>query len=343
MYPKASYNNYYEALDLLLIITNPLKYHEKTYCAHICNTNFSTIIVETSFHSPFIEPLGQPYEELLKPYLSDTKAPTIPHFSSVTGLEMTGDDFGPKYWYQNFVQPVLFNTAMRTLIASNPNNLFIEVGPHPALQTPIKDILRSLPEAASSCEYIMTLRRGEDTHLSYLRLAGELWMQDLPVDLSKVIPTGQKVLTDLPLYPWYHDATYWDQPKNASRYKQRKYTRHDLLGARVLEGNDIEPAWRNMLDLKEVSWLLDHVVNDQCVLPATCYIAMAGEAIRQTSNGQEAYTIRDMSITTGMTLPQDKKMELYTRLIPEHTVSEDGQWYNFKIMCEYYFLPRSTF
>lgn len=58
-----------------------------------------------------------------------------------------------------------------------------------------------------------------------------------------------------------------------------------------------------------------------------------GEAIRQVSDGQDAYTIQNMRITTPLTLPQTKKMELYTRLIPEDTKGDHGeQWYNFKIM-----------
>ncbi|GKT66976.1 polyketide synthase [Colletotrichum tofieldiae] len=297
--------------------------------------------LETSFHSPWIEPLADPYEELLKPYLANATAPVVPHFSSVTGLEMTGADFGANYWRRNFVQPVLFNTAMRTLLKSSNNNLFIEVGPHPALQRPINEILRSIPETA--CEYITTLRRAENTSLSMLRLAGELFTQGASIDMASVIPKG-RVLTDLPTYPWLHDVTYIDEPRNSSRYKQRKHARHVLLGARVLEGNDIEPAWRNMLDLKEVPWLIDHIVNGQIVFPCAGYMAMAGEAMRQVANGQDSYTIRDMSITTGMTIPKEKKMELYTRMIPEVTVSSAGQWYNFKIMSfdGYHWVTHST-
>ncbi|KAJ0168676.1 Lovastatin diketide synthase LovF [Colletotrichum tanaceti] len=302
--------------------------------------------LETSFHSPWIEPLAGPYEELLKPHLAGARAPAVPHFSSVTGLEMTGDEFGAGYWRRNFVQPVLFNTAVRALVKSNPSNLFVEVGPHPALQRPVNEIVRSIPEAAAACEYITTLHRGEDTNLSMLRLAGELFLQGAPVDMASVIPKG-RVLTDTPTYPWYHDVTYMDEPRNSRRYKQRKHTRHVLLGARVLEGNDIEPAWRNMLDLKEVPWLMDHMVNGQIVFPGAGYVAMAGEAMRQVANGQDAYTIRDMSITTGMTVPREKKMELYTRMIPEDRPlprpsqspapgspdeEEEGQWYHFKIM-----------
>lgn len=69
------------------------------------------------------------------------------------------------------------------------------------------------------------------------------------------------------------------------------------------------------------------------VFPGAGYAAIVGEAIRQVSDGEDAYTIQNMKITTPLTLPQTKKMELYTRLIPEDTKGDDGcQWYNFKIM-----------
>lgn len=77
-------------------------------------------------------------------------------------------------------------------------------------------------------------------------------------------------------------------------------------------------------------FIADYVLK---VFPGAGYAAIMGEAIRQISDGQDAYTIQNMRITTPLTLPQTKKMELYTRLIPEDTKGDDGhQWYNFKIM-----------
>ncbi|KAJ4419139.1 Type I Iterative PKS [Gnomoniopsis sp. IMI 355080] len=290
----------------------------------------SLLKVETSFHSPWIEPLGEPYEKLLQPYLTDVKAPSVPYFSSVTGEEMTGNDFGATYFRKNFVQPVLFNSAVGNLLQSNEDNLFIEIGSHPALQAPIGEIMKSRSDTEYG--YIATLKRGDDQSVFLLRLAGELFMHGISADLNTIIAKG-RVLTDVPTYPWLHVKRYMDEPRNPARYKAREYTRHDLLGARIVEGNDIEPAWRNMLDVKEASWLLDHIVNDQVVFPGAGYIGIAGEAIRQISGGRGAYTIRDMVITTPLTLPKDRKMEIYTRLIPEDTTDGIGhQWYHFKVM-----------
>lgn len=263
--------------------------------------------------------------------MNNTKPPSCPHFSSVTGQQMTGDDFGLEYWVDNFLLPVKFNTAVRNILASDPNNAFIEIGPHPALRTPVHEILRDF--SGSSCEYVTTLERQQDSNHSLLILAGRLFSLNVNIDLGDIIPKG-RAIPDLPTYPWHHQAVHWYEPRNAARFKQRRYPRHPLLGSRVLEGNDIEPAWRNMLDLKEASWLFDHVVNGSIVYPATAYVAMVGEAMRQIAGGELPYTVRDVSFSTGLVLLKDKRVELYTRFIPGDAVeSGDGStWYNFKIM-----------
>ncbi|TLD18131.1 hypothetical protein PspLS_10422 [Pyricularia sp. CBS 133598] len=313
--------------------------------------------VETSFHSPWIEPLAVPYIDILKPYVADAKPPRIPYFSSVSGALLgESNKCDAEYWRQNFVQPVLFDTAMRQLLDAGASNLFLEVGPHPSLQKPVADVLRTRPEAQSASSYIGTLRRGENAQRSMLKLGGELFVSHAAgVDLTKLIPRREygKVLADLPSYPWLYENKYSHPPLTASRFKHRANRRHDLLGARVLEGNDIEPAWRNMLDIKEVPWMRDHVVDGQVVFPAACYISMVGEAVRQVSGKGStvssndgtggAYTVRNMTLTTGLVIPNKIKVELYTRLIPATAAevignnstdaeAEAGSWYNFRIM-----------
>lgn len=304
------------------------------------DVKYKMLDLETSFHSPWLEPLTGPYREAMRPYFAQgTKAPACPHFSSVTGREMFGEaaDFGLEYWVDNFLLPVRFNTAVRTVLASDPNNVFVEIGPHPVLKAPVTDILRSVSRpAAAACAYMPTLVRQQDSHLSLLHLVGGLFALKVAVDLADVVPEG-RVLPDLPMYPWMHNAVNMYVPRNAARFKQRQYPRHALLGARVLEGNDIEPAWRCMLDLKESAWLFDHIVNGAILFPATAYVAMVGEAMRQVAGGQLPYTIRNMAFTTGLVLPKDTRREMYTRLIPttespSTSEEEPGVWYDFRIM-----------
>src|SRR4051812_15592868 len=121
----------------------------------------------------------------MRPYVTDTKPPSCPHFSSVTGQEMTRNDFGLEYWVENFLLPVKFNTAVRNILASDPNNVFIEIGPHPALRTPVQEILRDFP--GSSCEYVTTFEKQQDSSYSLLCLAGRLFSLNLNIDLGDII------------------------------------------------------------------------------------------------------------------------------------------------------------
>lgn len=110
--------------------------------------------------------------------------------------------------------------------------------------------------------------------------------------------------------------------------KHQKYPRHELLGSRVYESNEIGPCWQNVLDIKEVPWLADHVILDQIVFPAAGYIVMAGESIRQLLNGGlTSYTVRDFSITSALLLTPDEILKLRTNLRPVKVTGETGQWY----------------
>lgn len=114
--------------------------------------------------------------------------------------------------------------------------------------------------------------------------------------------------------------------------KPQKYPRHELLGSRVFESNETEPSWQNVFDIREVSWLAEHVLLNQILFPAAGYIAMAGESVRQLSNGNmESYAVKDFSITSALLLRPDEKFKLRTRLRPVKVAGETSQWYEIQI------------
>jgi acyl transferase domain-containing protein len=111
----------------------------------------------------------------------------------------------------------------------------------------------------------------------------------------------------------------------------RKFPCHELLGSRILEGNDLEPTWRNLLNLEAVPWIRDHKLQDDIVFPAAGYISMAGEASRQLS-GIEAYTLRNIVIKTALVLKEDFIVELVTSLRPSRLTDDlNSAWYDFTI------------
>lgn len=93
-------------------------------------------------------------------------------------------------------------------------------------------------------------------------------------------------------------------------------------------GSEADFCWQNVIDIGEISWLAEHVLLDQIVFPAAAYIAVAGESIRQLTNGNmKSYTVTDFSITSALILKRDQKLKLRTTLRPTNVTSETVQWY----------------
>jgi SAM-dependent methyltransferase len=111
----------------------------------------------------------------------------------------------------------------------------------------------------------------------------------------------------------------------------RKYPRHELLGARILEGTDLEPTWRCMLRLEDVPWINDHRVGEDVVFPAAGYVAMAGEATRQLSSVAD-YTLQNFLVQTALVLKEGETTEIVTSLRASRlTDSLESSWYDFSI------------
>lgn len=295
--------------------------------------------VERAYHSPHMLPYGEPYEEHVKPYVS-SRDPTTPLYSSVTGKRITGDGcLDAHYWRANMVQPVLFNTALRSAISNalpgSDNVALIEIGPHQALASPISQILSDIGRS-NQISYNGSLVRGKSSHESLMSLAGKLYQQGVSLDYSVLCPLGNFV-RDLPRYSWKQDTTHWAEPRVSREWRFRENLPHALLGSRVLEMTATEPTWRKSFALEDVLWLTGHEVNGQFVFPAAGYISMVGEALEQlhgaTSDSCEAgYSIKNVHITSARVLEMDKTVELITSLKPIMLdATEATPWYQFTI------------
>ncbi|KAJ3464711.1 hypothetical protein MRS44_009497 [Fusarium solani] len=284
--------------------------------------------VEKAYHSHHMHEYGPVYEEQLKPVVRSAD-PEIPFYSSVTGDRLTGEgQLGPSYWRANMENTVLFNPALRSALRDRPGKLvLIELGPHPALEGPVGQILRDLGRTDDI--YLGTCIRGSECDRSLLHLAGKLYQQSIPMDLAAICPPGA-VLTNLPHYAWSQDTTHWEESRVARGWRLREHPPHELLGSRVLE-TEGEPCWRKVMALEDALWLDGHEVNGQVVFPAAGYISMVGEALRQLT-GDATFTVRNVRIMSGLVLSSDKPVELVTLLRSTTSgTSDDSEWYEFTI------------
>ncbi|OLN96157.1 Lovastatin nonaketide synthase 3 [Colletotrichum chlorophyti] len=313
--------------------------------------------VKTAFHSHHAFASAARYEELLAPFLTQNrKISACRLYTSVYGSLMGESGTATattKYWRDSLVQPVYFRQALghlirnETLLEPGSRLLLVEIGPHPSLEMPVKQTIRTFGLGSAEPTHIPTLRRDERADVSILKSAGELFMRGALDDRQLAAIMGANkcsCLTDLPPYAWYHGTQYFDPPRVASVYKNAKNPPHEILGARVPDTADVEPCWRNVLEPSaHPSWLTHHVVDNQVVFPAAGFVAMAGEAVRQLSPSSfKGYALRRVSIKTPLIVPPGSKVELLTRLT-EHEdygtsgpdVGSDDQqaWYDFHIMA----------
>lgn len=259
------------------------------------------------------------------------KRPNVPFHSTVFSRQLhEAEDFGSSYWRLNMESPVWFYQGFNSLLQSEvgTNALYLEIGPHSALAGPIKQIYRA---QNVSNPYLSVLSRGSNAVVTFLSCVGELWSRG--VNIKYPLPaTIPKALHDLPLYPWHYAERWWSESRSMKSSRFQRFPHHELLGARTIESSDLEPVWRNILRLGDVSWLRDHCVGSDIVFPAAAYIAMAGHAVWQITNLKD-FTVRDISFKTAMVLDDKVPTEIITRLQPHHlTDSLDSRFFEFSIL-----------
>lgn len=302
--------------------------------------------VNLAYHSEHIRGIAEDYYSLL---LEERLVPEgkrgsdkVTMFSSVTGLPVSGDDnaLGPDYWRQNMVSPVRFAQSAGNMLSGKGGSEFIiEIGPTGALAGPVAQVIKATP-GARNAQYTSAAKRGADTLLALYEVAGKLWANAGVVDLRKVNGYDQaNLVVDLPNYQWNHSRRYWRESLSATEFLQRPFLSHDLLGSKILSVPWHNPTFYQVIELSDVPWLRDHKIGDQVIFPAAGYLAMAVEAIYQTTfmtrwkdrgpPAAFAYCLKDVQFRRGLVLEEDARTKISLALNPVH--ASPRQWYSFRV------------
>ncbi|GJN81831.1 type I iterative polyketide synthase [Purpureocillium lilacinum] len=286
--------------------------------------------VDKAYHSHHMAEIGDNYHALIENNVS-AKNPRKLFFSSVEAKLLTqGQSFGPRYWQKNLESPVLFNSAVTAILRHDiaKNMVLLEVGPHSALAGPVRQIQTQLSD---SSPYASALARNQNDVEAFLTAVGKLHVLNVPIHLEKVISKGT-VLPDLPRYPWNHSEKFWYESRLSKEWRQREHKYHDLLGVRVPESLEFDVHFRNLFHLDNAPWIRDHKVGDDIVFPFAGYAGMIGEAVRQLTGVEEAFTLRNVVVSTALVLNDGKPVEIMTTMRRHRlTNSLDSDWWEFTI------------
>ncbi|KAK5630340.1 hypothetical protein RRF57_006055 [Xylaria bambusicola] len=295
--------------------------------------------VSVAYHSQQMRHISQKYREMIEGLSTPlSSTPRVPMISSLTGNVVGFPTLlDPSYWAKNMENPVRFSQAILKMYTSgwmqrkdvdfHHSNLVIdhlmEIGPHSALQTPLRDILQTTPRGPL-VGYSSMLVRGQTATATALAAIGSLYCKGYPVNLRAVnetsnsSPAVRSLLVDLPEYPFDHSRGYWHESRLGRNYRLRKYGPSQLIGARSGDWNASDARWRHFLRTRDIPWLEHHIINGVVLYPAGGMLAMAIEATRQLSQGSSkpvlGYTLRNVNIQKPIDVMTQKDTEVQTSL-----------------------------
>ncbi|PYH45916.1 type I polyketide synthase [Aspergillus saccharolyticus JOP 1030-1] len=262
-------------------------------------------------------------------------------FSSTTGDEVTRSSLTKSFWAQSVVSTVKFSQALERMCFEDGRSTvdeLIEIGPHCALQSAIKETLAGKESIA--CR--MTLSRSDPSTRTLLDTVGHLAVAGANVNLFEVNTSSQspdrkpKLIVNLPPYPFNHAerSLYESRLSRALRFRQRG--RHELLGTPNPDSNDLRQSWKHYLRVSENPWLRDHKIADRIVFPGVGYLVMAIEAMRQNGSGNSpaGYRFRDVNLKTMLVVPDDKhgiEVCFFMYLVNESNLSTSAVWNRFSV------------
>lgn len=298
--------------------------------------------IDVAYHSHHMKIVADSYRSLLGS-LQPNSQTAVEFYSSLKGAKVESQSLGPSYWVDNLTSQVQFNEALNHLCglgnASSERNvdLLFEIGPHSALQGPVRQILQNLKGNSRNIQYAPSLVRNEDGVAAIQRLSVRLFLSGCQLEMGAVnFPTSGKqnpsILTDLPPYHWNHSTRYWHETRYTKEMRAVKSQRQDLLGTRVLDSSLLEPQWRNVLTSDDVPWLREHRVQDLTVFPLAGYLCMALEACRQQSawnvSNPDVIMFREITVHQALPIPDTGSVELKLSFVPfsEGTRSSSDKW-----------------
>lgn len=318
--------------------------------------------VPVAYHSSQMQTCAAKYESLIGKLNSASKDNAQRHIrmvSSVTGYGVdTQELLKASYWSRNLTSTVRFSEALSKICANSTtsnaldvNGLavqhLIEVGPHSALQGPIREILAQT-DVEKTIGYSSVLKRFQSAETTALDLVGQMFCKGVQINWNRVnIPDEgtsteprPAMLTDLPFYPFDHSRSHWHESRISRNFRFRSEPPSELIGVRCNDWTRFESKWRHFLKTSELPWCLDHTIDGNTIYPAAGMLVMAIEAVRkshQVSEQISGFLFQDIALLSAIDLTLNQGcVEVETTLRAKNHSSENDSSFSYKFNISSY-------
>lgn len=273
------------------------------------------VSVDVASHSPQTFPLR---DELNRSLKGIQPQPTIlPFISAVTGAACEGLFLDTDYWVRNVLEPVDFVATIQLLLEQG-HNTFIEISPHPILSTSVQ---QGMIHFGKEGKVIPSLMHNEGERSSMLRALGALYTYGHSIDWKRIYPSSIPRVS-LPTYPWQRER-YWMNMEGTGAQLSigsddgSGQSRHPLLGSRVSPAQSPGTHfWQADIDRSSASFLRDHRVGGEVIVPASAMIEMA-LAAAAASQIEDSHNLGNVEFCQNFNLPSNQPQKIQVTLIPE--------------------------
>jgi acyl transferase domain-containing protein/acyl carrier protein len=247
-------------------------------------------------------------------------APTIPLYSTVTGVRMRAEEtVDAAYWVRNVTHPVEFAAACRALFADGHRS-FLEVGPHPVLADSLH---QNLAAAGLTGTVAASLRRQVSDAQQLRRTLATLHASGHAIAWSAVAPvTGRCVR--FPAYPWQRQKLWLESER--CRTDRLGSRRHSFVNRRAVAPR---PTWEVEVNPAHFPYLADHRLGSAIVFPGAAYLE-AMLVLHREVFGTEPCVIEDLAFERMLVVdpkrppllaiehdPEQRTVRIYSRSDPE--------------------------
>ena len=168
--------------------------------------------VDYGYHSKYVHKAGDSYSAAIAGRIQARRPRAgVQIFSTVSGGKALGDYGSEQYWRRNLEAPVQFTQALGSLLKSSSSLFLIEIGPHGALASSIRQIRDSLGFSGKKLKYVSAMQRQKAAYESLLGCCGSLWLTGHKANLTAVNSVTSSdgrssdngtLIVDYPTYSW---------------------------------------------------------------------------------------------------------------------------------------------
>ena len=278
--------------------------------------------VSHAFHSQLMEPILADFEKVASQVRYS--APRIKLVSDITGEFAKSDQVTtPAYWREHIRRPVQFMRSIETLYQDGCD-IFIEVGPNPVLTGMGQ---RCLEQANRQVSWISSLKSGKADRQQMLSALAGLYTNGAAIAWAGFDHEVTYRKLALPSYP-FQRRRYWIdiQSRPARRPAQQSAGEHPLLGQRLLSPAS-QIQFQNWLAVDQLSFLNDHRVFGQAILPAAGFVELCF-AVGQALYDGKPFQLTDMTIHAPLIVQDNEERLAQMVVTPESPESARLEYYS---------------